>query len=184
MTKRVLVPLSPGFEEIEAVTVIDILRRGEIEVVVAGLEPGPVTGRSSVTLIPDVSLDAALAGAPFDAIVLPGGLPNAHTLRDDPRVTRALRAILESGGLAGAICAAPAALDRAGALEGRRFTCHPTIAAELSPEGFTEDRVAISKRVVTSRAAGTAMEFAFALLAELAGPDRVRQVNEGVLAAL
>jgi 4-methyl-5(b-hydroxyethyl)-thiazole monophosphate biosynthesis len=184
MAKRVLVPLSTGFEETEAVTVIDILRRAEVEVVTAGLEPGPVTGRSNITITPDTTLDEALAGAKFDAIVLPGGLPNAEILRDDQRVTDALAKIIEQGGLAGAICAAPIALDKAGVLGGRTYTSHPSLQGALPPEGYTAKRVAISNRVVTSRSPGTAMEFAFQLLRDLCGEDKVREVNEGVLARL
>lgn len=184
MSKRVLVPLATGFEETEAVTVIDILRRGEIEVVTAGLDAGPVTGRSNVTVTPDTTLDEALAGPPFDAIVLPGGLPNAEILRDDPRVTEALSKILDQGGLAGAICAAPIALDRAGALGGRTYTSHPSFESELPTAGYTQDRVATSNRVITSRGPGTAMEFAFELLRELGGDEAVRAVNQGVLARL
>ena len=184
MTKRVLVPLATGFEETEAVTVIDILRRGAIVVVTAGLEQGPVTGRSDITLTPDTTLDEALAGAPFDAIVLPGGLPNAEILRDDPRVTAALSEILDRGGLAGAICAAPIALEKAGVLGGRNYTSHPSFEGALPAAGYTQDRVAVSSRVVTSRGPGTAMEFAFELLRELGGDDAVREVNQGVLAKL
>lgn len=184
MTKRVLVPLATGFEETEAVTVIDILRRGAVEVVTAGLESGPITGRSDITITPDTNLDEALAGAPFDAIALPGGLPNAEILRDDPRVIDALSQILERGGLAGAICAAPIALERAGALGGRRYTSHPSFESSLPATGYTQDRVAVSNSVVTSRGPGTAMEFAFELLRELCGEDAVREVNQGVLARL
>jgi 4-methyl-5(b-hydroxyethyl)-thiazole monophosphate biosynthesis len=184
MTKRVLVPLASGFEETEAVTVVDILRRGQIEVVTAGLEPGPVTGRSNITVTPDTTLDEALAGPAFDAIVLPGGLPGAEILRDDPRVIDALSKILVRGGLAGAICAAPIALERAGVLDGRTYTSHPSFEDKLPTAGYSQDRVAKSERVVTSRGPGTAMEFAFELLLELGGEDAVREVNQGVLAQI
>ncbi|MBW2276742.1 MAG: DJ-1/PfpI family protein [Deltaproteobacteria bacterium] len=184
MTKRVLVPLANGFEETEAVTVIDILRRGALEVVTAGLTPGPITGRSNITVTPDTTLDDALGGEPFDAIVLPGGLPNAEILRDDQRVTDALSKILDQGGLAGAICAAPIALDKAGVLGGRKYTSHPSFESALPADGYCEDRVVSSTRVVTSRGPGTAMEFAFELLNELGGDGAVREVNQGVLAVL
>jgi len=184
MTTRVLVPLAAGFEETEAVTVIDVLRRGAVEVVTAGLEAGPVTGRSGIAVTPDTTLDEALDGPPFDAIVLPGGLPNAEILRDDPRVIETVSKILERGGLTGAICAAPTALERAGALAGRTYTSHPSIENALPPDGYTDDRVVTSDRVITSRGPGTAMEFAFALLRELSGDDAVHQVNQGVLARL
>jgi protein deglycase len=185
MSKRVLVPLAEGFEEIEAVTVIDILRRAGIEVVVADLAAQRVVkGRSGITVRADVSWDAALAGGPFDAVVLPGGLPNAFTLRDDPRVLAAVKRTFDEGGIAAAICAAPVALERAGLLEGRDATCHPGMTAELPAPSRNESRVVVDGRVVTSRAPGTAMEFAFALVRLLAGDAAVAEVNAGVLAAL
>jgi 4-methyl-5(b-hydroxyethyl)-thiazole monophosphate biosynthesis len=168
MPKRVLVPLAAGFEEIEAITVIDILRRAGVEVVVAGLLPGLVAGRSGIPVKPDVALDDVLKGPAFDMIALPGGMPASLALRDDPRIAAALIRTHEEGGYVAAICAAPIALERAGLLAGRKATCHPGMAEELSGPSHNADRVVISGRVVTSRAPGTAMD----------------EVNAGVLAAL
>lgn len=185
MKKRVLVPLAEGFEEIEAVTVIDILRRAGIEVVVADLgAQRAVKGRSGISVRADVSWDTALAGGPFDAVVLPGGLPNAFTLRDDPRVQAALKRTFGAGGVVAAICAAPVALERAGLLGGEDATCHPGMAEELPGPARNPARVAVGGRVVTSKGPGTAMEFAFALVRLLAGEGAVAEVNAGVLAAL
>jgi 4-methyl-5(b-hydroxyethyl)-thiazole monophosphate biosynthesis len=184
MSKRVLVPISKGFEEIEAVTIIDILRRAGAEVTVAGLDGDEVTGRSAITVIPDTSLDDALANGPYDLMVLPGGLPNAYTLRDDPRIIEGLKKTLEDGGKVGAICAAPVALEKAGMLADTPATSFPAMAKELVSADYSEDRVVVSGRVATSRSAGTAMEFAFALVRELFGDDKVDDVNKGVLAQL
>jgi protein deglycase len=185
MSKRVLVPIAEGFEEIEAVTVIDILRRAKIEVVVAGVIANAVVkGRSGIAVQVDISLDEALAGLPFDAVVLPGGMPNAFTLRDDPRVVAAASDVFEKGGIAAAICAAPVALERAGLLEGRAATCHPGMEKELPAASRNDARVVVDGRVVTSKGPGTAMEFAFALVRLLAGDAEVSKVNAGVLAAL
>lgn len=185
MTKRILVPIATGFEEIEALTVVDILRRAGAEVVLAGLASKEVVvGRSNIAVIPDSSLDEALKRGPYDMLVLPGGLPNAHLLRDDERIIRAIRSNLESNGLVGAICAAPLALRRAGVLEDRSFTSHPTVRGELSASGYSDDRVVNERRVLTSRAAGTAMEFAFEIVKELFGEAKVEEVNTGVLARL
>jgi len=183
-TKRALVPLAAGFEEIEALTVVDILRRAGVEVVVAGVAPGIVTGRSGISVQPDVGLDDALADPAFDLVALPGGMPGSTTLRDDPRIVSALRRTHEGGGWVAAICAAPIALARAGLLEGREATCPPGMSAELPDAARNEARVVISGRVVTSRAPGTAMEFAFELVRLLAGDAAVAEVNSGVLAAL
>ncbi len=185
MAKRVLVPIATGFEEIEALTVVDILRRAEAEVVLAGLaEQWPIVGRSNISVIPDMTFDKALTTGPFDTIVLPGGLPNAFILRDDERVIGALKEHASRGGHVAAICASPVGLDRAGLLEGKRLTSHPTIRGELPADRYCEERVVVDDRIMTSRAAGTAMEFAFAIVMELFGPEKVDEVNAGVLAAL
>jgi 4-methyl-5(b-hydroxyethyl)-thiazole monophosphate biosynthesis len=185
MTKKVLVPLSKGFEEIEALTAVDILRRAGATVVVAGCEgAGAVEGRSKIQVVPDKGLDEALAEAPYDLIALPGGLPNAYTLRDDPRLQGALKAHAESGGLVAAICAAPVALAEAGLLEGKSKTSHPAVKAEMPSEGYREERVVVDGQVITSRGPGTAMEFAFALVRALFGEDKVAEVNAPVFARL
>lgn len=185
MKKRVLVPIATGFEEIEALTVVDILRRAEAEVVLAGVSgESPVVGRSNISVIPDTTLEAALGAGGFDIVVLPGGLPNAHILRDDHRIIAAVKEQMNSGRLVGAICAAPLALDRAGALNGRRKTSHPSVSAELPADGYCEDRVVVADRVLTSRAAGTAMEFAFAIVRELFGDEKAEEINRSVLASL
>jgi 4-methyl-5(b-hydroxyethyl)-thiazole monophosphate biosynthesis len=184
MPKRVLVPLAEGFEEIEALTIVDILRRAGVEVVTAGLAPGLVTGRSGITLKPDTTLDDALAGPAFDLVALPGGMPGSTILRDDPRIISALKGAHERGGWVAAICAAPIALARAGLLEGRDATCHPGMVAELPDAARNDAHVVISDRVVTSRAPGTAMEVVFALVRILCGEAAAAEVNTGVLAAL
>ena len=184
MTKRVLVPISKGFEEIEAVTVIDVLRRAGASVVVAGVDGDTVTGRSNIAVIPDLSLDEALGKGPYDLMVLPGGLPNAYTLRDSPRIMAGLEEILANEGKVAAICAAPVALEKAGLLDNLPATSFPAMEQELTSARYSTDRVVVSGRISTSRSAGTAMEFAFALVRELFGDDKVEEVNKGVLARL
>jgi 4-methyl-5(b-hydroxyethyl)-thiazole monophosphate biosynthesis len=184
MSKRVLTPIAKGFEEIEAVTVIDVLRRAGAEVVVAGVDGDRVTGRSGITVIPDLSLDDALARGPYDLMVLPGGLPNAFTLRDDSRVISYLKKTLANDGKVAAICAAPVALERAGLLDGTKATSFPAMEKELTSADYCEERVVVSGSIITSRGPGTAMEFAFQLVKELFGEDKAREVNQGVLARL
>ncbi len=184
MSKRVLVPISKGFEEIEAFTVVDILNRAGASVVLAGLEPGPVTGRSKITVIPDMELDEALKEHTYDLVILPGGLPNAYTLRDDPRIIRLVKTIATSNKHLAAICAAPAVLEKAGLLTGIEATNHPACKTDLPSARYIEARVVCSKNITTSRSAGTAMEFAFSLVRTLFGPEKVAEVNAGVLANL
>lgn len=178
---RVLVPLAPGFEELEAISITDILRRAGIEVVTAGLQSGPVRASRGTLLMPDTSLDQVL-GQDFDLIVLPGGLPGADNLRDDPRVVHLLQRAHAAGRLVGAICAAPKVLAHAGLLEGRRATHYPGSLNEAELAGVTDSDAAIELdgRVITSRGPGTAMDFALKLVELLEGPEKRDEVEAGL----
>lgn len=176
---RVLVPLADGFEEIEAVTVIDILRRGGIDVITAGLEAGPVRGSHGLSLVPDATLDDALA-ADYEMVVLPGGLPGADNLESDERVTGLLRRLADSGRFTAAICAAPKVLAAAGLLDGRKATSFPGFLDPGSIPGLvlSEAPVVEDGKVITSRGPGTAMDFALALVERLRGRDVRDTVEE------
>src|ERR1035437_5106628 len=119
---KVLMPMAQGFEEIEGLTVVDILRRADIEVVLAGLFPGPVAGAHLVSIVPDTTIDAVNAAA-FDMIVLPGGQPGTDNLNADPRIHKILTDFAAEDKLIGAICAAPIVLAAAGLLNGIKATC-------------------------------------------------------------
>ncbi len=181
--KRVLLLLAPGYEELEAIAVIDILMRGGIEVVVAGLSDGPVPSARSVKIVPDTTLDE-VAGEKFDLIVLPGGIDGTENLANDPRVVEMLKSQLEEGRLIGAICAAPTVLERHGLAKGARITCHPVARAAIKEADLQEGAVVEDGLVITGRAAGSAVKFAFKLLERLAGKEKVEEVNKGVLADL
>lgn len=178
----VLIPLAPGFEELEAVAVIDILRRAAVEVTVAGLDAGPVTGSRRTVILPDVELDAVL-GRDFDMIVLPGGLPGVTHLRQDARVRRLLERTRERGDYTAAICAAPSVLADHGLLAGRRVTSNPLVRAQVALPGvdYREEAVVVDGRLVTSRGAGTAIPFALQLVELLMGVDKRREVEEGLV---
>jgi len=167
---RVLVPLAQGCEELEAVTIIDLLRRAGIEVVTAGLDDQPVRASRGTVLLPDTTLDAALA-SDFDMIALPGGLPGADHLRDDPRIIALVKKMHASGHYTAAICAAPRVLAKAGLLDDRRATSFPGgIDVNAIPGiDYVDDAVVVDGRVVTSRGPGTAMDFALELIELLAG---------------
>jgi protein deglycase len=183
--KKVLVPLAPGFEEIEAITVIDILRRAGVDVVAAGTQPGPIEASRKTKHIPDCTLDDVRA-EDFDMIVLPGGQPGATNLRNDPRVKRIVETLQAKGRHIAAICAAPSVLSAYGVLKDRVVTSHPSVRAEVAAGAreVSDQRVVIDGPIVTSQAAGTAMEFAFALVEILCGADKAAEVNRGVLARL
>jgi protein deglycase len=185
MTKKVVVPLAPGFEEIEAITVIDILRRAGVEVTVAGTQPGVIEASRKTKHVPDGSLDDALAHADeFDMIVLPGGQPGTNNLRADPRVRALIERLRARNKITAAICAAPTVLSACGVLEGKRVTSHPGVRAQLAAGQIVDDRVVVDGPVITSQSAGTAMEFAFKLVELLCGRDKAAEVNQGVLARL
>jgi protein deglycase len=179
-SKRVLCLLAPGFEEIETVTPIDLLRRAEVEVVVASIVPELlVTGRCGLTLRTDATLDD-LAGADFDLLLLPGG-PGVKTLRSDGRAARLARAYADADKVVAAICAAPTILADAGLLDSRRFTAHFSVAAEL-PRALGTERVVEDGPVITSRGAGTALDFGLALVKRLRGAEMAARVAEAVMA--
>jgi len=176
---RVLLPLAEGFEEIEAVTVVDLLRRAGIEVRTASLDGPRVTGSHGITVLADAALDAAMSDD-YDMIVLPGGMPGAEHLKNDARVISLLRRFAAEGRYTAAICAAPSVLARAGLLAERAATSFPGFLSADSAPGIRlrDDAVVVDGKVVTSRGAGTAMEFGLALIALLEGDAAAQRVRE------
>jgi len=179
--KKVLVPLADGFEEIETVTIIDILRRAGVDVTVAGIRTGELTGSRRIRLLPDAVLDD-IKDNEFDAVVLPGGQLGVDHLRKDPRVIEILKKMNEKKKLIGAICAAPLALRDAGLIEGVRLTSYPGIADDLAASRYEESRVVLDGRILTSRAPGTALEFSLKLVELLTGKERAEEIGRLVLA--
>lgn len=177
--KRVLVPLAEGFEELEAVTIIDILRRAGVEVVVASLAGSPVTGSHGIRISADTPL-GALAEQDFDMIALPGGMPGADHLKKDARIGDLVRRLHEAGRPVAAICAAPMVLAAAGVLDGRRATSYPGFLADASEATVVGEPVVVDGSVITSRGPGTALDFALALVEALAGPA-AREATESRL---
>lgn len=177
---KVLVPLADGCEELEAVTIIDLLRRGGIEVVTAGLKPGVVTASRGVQLVPDVTLDAVL-GDDYDMVVLPGGMPGASNLRDDVRILDLLKRMAAAGKYTAAICAAPMVLAEAGILNGKQATSYPGFLDGLPGVAVSTEAVVRDGKVLTSRGPGTAMDFALALVETLTGTEKRRQVEAALV---
>ncbi|MCG3176744.1 MAG: Protein/nucleic acid deglycase 3 [Candidatus Omnitrophica bacterium] len=181
MTREALVVLAEGFEEIEAVTPIDVLRRAGVQVIVAGVGEEIVTGSHGIRLAADLKLED-YAGTP-DAVVLPGGMPGAENLRRSEAVQRLVQRAASGGKLIAAICASPAvALSGAGLTEGRTVTCYPGFEKQL-PAGakHSTERVVKDGSLLTSRGPGTALEFALALVRELAGEETARRLSEGMI---
>lgn len=174
----VLVPIANGSEELEAVTIVDLLRRAEIDVTVAGLDERTVTCSRGTVLMADTTLDEAL-GRDYDMVVLPGGAGGARKLDADPRIHELLREAAAAGRDTAAICAAPSVLAHAGLLEGRRATSFPGFLDPDETPGLTylEDPVVADGNIVTSRGPGTAMDFALDLIERLAGRARRDEVE-------
>lgn len=177
---RVCVLFADGFEEIEAVTIVDVLRRADIEVTTVAVTTGPVPGSHGMRIETDTALDGALDET-WDMVILPGGMPGSSNLRDDPRVRELLRRQNEDGRQIAAICAAPIALGAAGLLRGRRATSYPAFADQLEGAEYVEDRVVRDGNIVTSRGPGTALEFALQLVHDLASPEAAARLREGML---
>ena len=178
----VLLPLAPGFEELEAVTVIDLLRRAGVEVTVAGLAAGPVTGSRHTVVMPDMTLEQALA-RDYDMLVLPGGEPGATNLQHDARIAALAKKMQSSGRGIGAICAAPRVLAAAGVLDGRRATCYTGAIdpAKYPHVQLDELSVVTDGNVTTSRGPGTAMDFALELVERLTGKQKRDEVEARLL---
>lgn len=179
--KTVLVPLAQGCEELEAVTIIDLLNRADVRVVTAGLDDQPVKAAHGVMLVPETTLDKALE-QDYDMVVLPGGLPGADNLNNDARIHDMLKKMANSGKFTGAICAAPTVLAKAGLLEGKKATSYPGFLDEMDLPNVTYTGAPIERdgKVITSRGPGTAMDFALELVELLRG-EKVRQTVEKAL---
>ena len=177
---RVLIPLADGVEELEAVTVIDILRRGGVDVTSAALGATlPVKGSHGITLLADACW-ASLDTDAFDALVLPGGGKGTDNLLSDARVIEAVQAFDEAGKCVAALCAAPTVLAKAGILKYRKATCYPTVASQLG-KSYDDAPVIADGNVITSQGPGTAMLFALVLVQHLAGEEAAHRVADGLL---
>ncbi len=181
--KKVLVTLAPGFEEIETVTVVDILRRAGARVTLAGTEDGTLQGSRGIHLVPDSRLDDVDADE-FDMVVLPGGQPGTSNLQKDTRVKSLLIKMNQENKKIAAICAAPVVLQSAGLLDNTTLTSHPSVMDELQNVQYSENRVVVDGNFITSRSPGTAMEFAMKLVEILFDTARMETVNKGVMAKL
>ena len=177
MSRKVLVPVADGSEEIEAVCIIDVLRRAGADVTVASVGDLQITASRGVKIVAD-RLISECVEQDWDLVVLPGGIPGAEHLRDSAVLQRILVRQANRGALYGAICAAPAVvLQHHGLLAGRRATAHPAFLSQLdNPDPVP--RVIVDNGCVTSRGPGTAIEFALELVALLFGPQKASEVGD------
>lgn len=183
---KILVPLAQGCEELEAVTIIDLLRRAKFEVTSAGLEDNimPIIASRGTTLLPDTTLDEALKHQ-YDMLVLPGGLPGADHLNNDPRIIDRVRTMSEQNRYTCAICAAPRVLATAGVLNNKRATSFTGTLDTMAIPGmtFTGEAVTVDDKIITGRGPGTAMDFTLELINALGGVTLRQQVEQPLLRA-
>jgi 4-methyl-5(b-hydroxyethyl)-thiazole monophosphate biosynthesis len=177
---KALVPLADGCEEMEAVIIIDVLRRAEWEVAAVGLKPGAIRASRGVSIVPDASWDE-IDPDTFDLIVLPGGNGGTENLAADERVLSALRRFHEQGKVVAAVCAGPLVLQAAGVLSGKRATCYPSAAPGLTEAEHVDERVVVDGQVITSQGPGTSFEFALALVRHFDGPEKARTIGQGMV---
>ena len=178
MNKRVLCLLNDGFEEIEVVTPVDLLRRAEVHVVIVAMGNKTAVGRNGIRIEADSMLSEVETSA-FDMLFIPGG-PGVAGLREDGRAAGLAREFSAAGKHVAAICAAPLVLMDAGLLEGRRFTAYQSVCEELG--GGLDERVVVDENLITSRGAGTAMDFALTMISHLVGQPAADRVAEEVMA--
>ena len=180
----VLLPLAEGFEEVEAVSLIDVLRRGGVEVRVAHMDgeedTDMVLGANGITLQADTSI-ANVISEEFDMILLPGGWEGTYTLADNETVQRLLKEFKQKEKVIGAICAAPYALKQADVL-GNDYTCYPSVEDEIKQEGYRDNTMVVTDgNIITSRGPGTALCFGLQILKRLVGVESYQAVKEGML---
>jgi len=175
---HVLVPLAQGCEELEAITIMDLLVRAGINVTSCGLDDQPVKASRGTTIIPDTCIEE-IQHQDFDLIVLPGGLPGADHLRDNKQLQALIKRQASENRYLAAICAAPKALAEAGVLEGKNATSFPGVLAALNNKNITitENAVEIDGNIITSRGPGTAMDFTLSLIELLEGKEKRNEVN-------
>jgi len=177
---KILVPIANGFEEIEAISVIDICRRAGIEVVTAGVEDKVLIGAHNIKIEMDKKIDE-VKSSDFDMIVLPGGLPNAFTLAEDINVQNLLKEFKVKRKKIAAICAAPYALHKADVLN-KNFTCYPSFEEKIRLDGYSKEDVVVDENIITSRGPATAMKFALEIVKTLTSKETYENVKNGLLA--
>jgi len=181
MSKRILVPIAEGFEEIEAITPIDVLRRAGVDVTVASVRGLSVKGAHGIIVQADMTLGDC-ASMDFDLIVLPGGMPGAAHLAESGMLCEMLRKHHEKKRPLAAICAAPAVvLNPLGLLGNKRVACHPSVRVQLDEANRTEERICVGDGLVTAAGPGAAMEFALALVELLVSREKAEELARAMV---
>ncbi|GIM28137.1 4-methyl-5(B-hydroxyethyl)-thiazole monophosphate biosynthesis protein [Clostridium polyendosporum] len=178
--KRILVMLAEGFEEIEALTVVDVLRRANVECVTCSLKEKEIQGAHNILVTADKSLEDNDLNT-YDGIVLPGGMPGSVNLRDNIKVVELVKDYYAAGKLVAAICAAPIVLAKAGIADGKILTSYPSFKDQLDNCIYIEQPVVVDQNIITSRGPATTLLFAFEILKKLGYEEEAKELSEGML---
>lgn len=176
---KILVPIAEGFEEIEAVTILDVLRRAGLDTTATNVGGNPVRGSHAIALTADEPL-SGLDPADFASIVLPGGMPGSENLRKSETVISFIRDIHGRGGVVAALCAAPMVLGHAGVLEGKKATCYPGFEGTMKGATPTGAPVEVDGTIITGRGPGCAIPFALAVVEALAGKTMMKELRDAM----
>lgn len=177
---KILIPLAEGFEEIEAVTNIDVLRRAGLDVITAGIGSKNIEGDHGIKVEADTVI-SEIDTADLDAVVLPGGMPGAANLRDSNELRNIIKKLNEENKLCAAVCAAPIVLEAAGILDGKKATSYPGFDKDMPSCNYQEDRVVIDGNLITGRGAGVAVEFAMTLVEYLLDKETKEELQKSML---
>lgn len=178
---KIAVYFAEGYEEIEALSVVDVLRRADIEVVMVGVSGKSVTSARGITICMDTTIDV-LDHETVDMIVLPGGMPGVSNLENNGLVVQNIKEFKKKDKWLAAICAAPSILGKAGLLIGEKATCYPGYEKYLEQCQYTDEKTVISHKIITSKAAGTALEFAFVLVEVISGKLIADKIKKAMVA--
>ena len=175
-----LVILSPGFEEVEAITVIDLLRRASIKVTTAGLTGTLITGSHDISVTADAEL-SKVNHTNFDILILPGGQPGTNNMKANPTILKWIQERHSKKQLIGAICAAPTVLHAAGITDNLKLTSYPAEKKTFTNSIYSEDNVVIDIHIITSRGVGTAIDFSLAIIAKLINQSTADDIKSKIV---
>lgn len=179
--KKAVVFLADGFEDIEALAPVDILRRGDVDVTIAGVTGMQITSSHNVKIMADRDAKEIKA-EDYDAVICPGGMPGAVNLRDNSTVINIVKSAYNQGKIVSAICAAPMVLERAGILTGKNFTMYPGMQNYAVSGNYKDDALVVKDgNIITGAGPAAAFKFALTLLESLQGKEKAVQVSEGML---
>lgn len=173
----VYVFLAEGFEEVEALTPVDILRRAEIEVKTVGINSSVIRGAHGIPVITDLDINEIEPDESVEMIVLPGGMPGTRNLEENEKVIKFIDYCADNGKQISAICAAPSILGHKGLLKGKKATCFPGFESELEGAEYTGSSVVTDGLITTAKGAGVAIEFALCLVSILKGKDTAESLE-------